>query len=95
MSSETEFKMNRFDNRVKSFKDWPFDNNLSTCTSSKMALAGFFHTPTETEPDLVKCFVCLKELDGWESEDDPWYVCQLKDINFSLAVLFMSVPLGF
>jgi len=20
----------------------------------------------------VQCYVCLKELDGWEKEDDPW-----------------------
>uniref|UniRef100_A0A8C7E0M6 Uncharacterized protein n=1 Tax=Oncorhynchus kisutch TaxID=8019 RepID=A0A8C7E0M6_ONCKI len=22
-------------------------------------------------PDLAKCFFCLKELEGWEPEDDP------------------------
>ncbi len=37
----------------------------------QMAEAGFYHCPTDQEPDLVKCFFCLKELDGWEPEDDP------------------------
>ena len=72
MDATTEFHMNQLENRIKSYKDWPFDNGVSSCTSEKMAKAGFIHTPTETEPDAVKCFVCLKELDGWESEDDPW-----------------------
>ena len=39
-----------------------------------MAAAGFYHTPTENEPDLVKCAICAKELDGWEPTDDPWSV---------------------
>ena len=63
-SQESEYKMNREENRRNSFKDWPLDNNYSTCTSKNMAAAGFFHIPTESEPDLVKCFACLKELDG-------------------------------
>ena len=33
-----------------------------------MAAAGFYLVST---PDSVRCFVCLKELDGWEPEDDP------------------------
>ena len=24
------------------------------------------------EPDLVRCYYCQRELDGWEPEDDPW-----------------------
>jgi len=37
-----------------------------------MAKAGFVHIPTEAEPDTAYCFFCLKELDGWQPEDDPW-----------------------
>ncbi|KAJ3583246.1 hypothetical protein NHX12_034147 [Muraenolepis orangiensis] len=36
-----------------------------------MAEAGFLHTPSDNSPDLAKCFFCLKELEGWEPEDDP------------------------
>ena len=39
-----------------------------------MAEAGFYHTPSENEPDLVTCYVCCKEMDGWEPTDDPWFV---------------------
>ncbi|XP_011435625.2 baculoviral IAP repeat-containing protein 5 [Magallana gigas] len=57
--------------RLKTFKSWPlgFDCN---CTPNKLAAAGFFHCPTEDEPDAVRCFFCMKELDGWEPNDDPW-----------------------
>lgn len=33
-----------------------------------MAEAGFFWKGI----DSVACFLCGKELDGWEPEDDPW-----------------------
>lgn len=37
-----------------------------------MAEAGFYWHGTETEIDIAACFVCGKELDGWEESDDPW-----------------------
>ena len=65
------FQMNLEVNRIASFADWPFDNEDCECTSKKLAEAGFYHIPTDKEPDLVRCYVCLKELEGWEPEDDP------------------------
>ncbi|XP_014771330.1 baculoviral IAP repeat-containing protein 5 [Octopus bimaculoides] len=57
--------------RLESFKTWPFQDDC-LCTPERMAAAGFYHCGTEKEPDYVRCFVCQKELDGWEPEDDPW-----------------------
>ncbi|XP_054707191.1 baculoviral IAP repeat-containing protein 5-like [Uloborus diversus] len=57
--------------RLSSFKNWPF-NDDSNCSAAKMAEAGFYHCPTAEEPDVVQCYVCFKELDGWEPNDDPW-----------------------
>ena len=51
-----------------------------------MAAAGFYHCPTDTEPDLVKCFVCQKELDGWEPDDDPR---QVKWESYSQRLVFL------
>ena len=48
--------------------------NFDAVWSFQLAEAGFYHCPTDNEPDVVKCYVCLKELDGWAPEDDPWYV---------------------
>jgi baculoviral IAP repeat-containing protein 5 len=56
-------------NRVNSFKDWVFDG--CACSPKKMAAAGFYHCATNQEPDAVRCFVCHKELDGWEPTDVP------------------------
>lgn len=37
-----------------------------------MAEAGFFWCGTEQENDAAACFLCGKQLDGWERTDNPW-----------------------
>lgn len=37
-----------------------------------MAEAGFYWCGTMQENDAAACFLCGKELDGWESSDNPW-----------------------
>uniref|UniRef100_A0A3P8V5R6 Baculoviral IAP repeat containing 5b n=1 Tax=Cynoglossus semilaevis TaxID=244447 RepID=A0A3P8V5R6_CYNSE len=64
-------KMYSHELREHSFADWPFRAECS-CTPDKMAKAGFVHCPSENEPDVVCCFFCLIELEGWEPDDDPW-----------------------
>ncbi|TGZ69049.1 hypothetical protein CRM22_003952 [Opisthorchis felineus] len=58
-----------FDFRLKTFSCWPFDKKCN-CTADRMARSGFFH-PKNSSEDLAQCFVCFKELDGWEPDDDP------------------------
>ncbi|XP_054449119.1 baculoviral IAP repeat-containing protein 5 [Pteronotus mesoamericanus] len=58
------------DHRLATFKNWPFLEGCA-CTPEQMAAAGFIHCPTENEPDLAQCFLCFKELEGWEPDDDP------------------------
>jgi len=38
----------------------------------QMAEAGFYSSGKKSEADLAMCYICGKELDGWEEEDDPW-----------------------
>ena len=38
-----------------------------------MAEAGFYHSSNDRDPDIARCFVCFKELEGWEPDDNPWY----------------------
>ncbi|XP_069508918.1 baculoviral IAP repeat-containing protein 5.1-like [Ambystoma mexicanum] len=64
-------EMYEYTNRLKTFVDWPFTENCS-CTPENMAKAGFIHSPSQNEPDVARCFFCLKELEGWEPDDDPW-----------------------
>ncbi|EFX87271.1 hypothetical protein DAPPUDRAFT_307098 [Daphnia pulex] len=49
---------------------WPFLEDCN-CTPEKMATAGFFWCGSESQPDLVRCFVCLKDFEGWEPNDIP------------------------
>ena len=56
---------------MQTFQHWPFKEDC-LCTPEKMAEAGFYCCGGENEPDLVRCYFCRKELDGWEPEDDPW-----------------------
>lgn len=37
-----------------------------------MAEAGFYLVGNSSEPDLVRCYYCRRELDGWEPTDVPW-----------------------
>ncbi|XP_022113470.1 baculoviral IAP repeat-containing protein 5 [Pieris rapae] len=58
--------------RAKTFKNWPFSDK-DRCNIRNMAEAGFYSVATGVEDaDAAKCFLCGKELDGWESTDDPW-----------------------
>lgn len=60
------------DERIKTFKNWPFSDK-EMCNVLNMAEAGFYSVATGTEDaDAAKCFLCGKELDGWEASDDPW-----------------------
>ena len=38
----------------------------------QMAEAGFYLVGSQSEPDLVRCYYCRRELDGWEPQDIPW-----------------------
>ncbi|CAG9584951.1 unnamed protein product [Danaus chrysippus] len=60
------------DVRIKTFKKWPFTDK-DKCNIRNMAEAGFYSVATgEDDADAAKCFLCGKELDGWEAHDDPW-----------------------
>uniref|UniRef100_A0A915IDP6 Uncharacterized protein n=1 Tax=Romanomermis culicivorax TaxID=13658 RepID=A0A915IDP6_ROMCU len=54
-------------NRLASFKKWPFSDKFR-CNPKTLAEAGFYFVSS----GCAKCFVCFKELEGWESDDDPW-----------------------
>lgn len=49
-------------------------SKFTFCLFCQMAEAGFFHSPNDRDPDIARCFVCFKELEGWEPEDNPMYV---------------------
>lgn len=59
-----------YNKRLETFESWPFQDDVN-CTAEKMAATGFYCPDPEKEPDVVRCFVCRKELDGWDPEDNP------------------------
>ncbi|KAM4691460.1 baculoviral IAP repeat-containing protein 5 [Rhinophrynus dorsalis] len=65
-----EWRLYLLDTRVRTFSNWPFTEGCA-CTPERMAEAGFIHCPSGNSPDVAQCFFCLKELEGWEPEDDP------------------------
>ncbi|OXU30739.1 hypothetical protein TSAR_001899 [Trichomalopsis sarcophagae] len=58
--------------RLETFKHWPFKSENHQCNPDNMARAGFYAIGGKDEPDLAECFMCCKQLDGWEPDDDPW-----------------------
>ncbi|EZA58697.1 baculoviral IAP repeat-containing protein 5 [Ooceraea biroi] len=57
--------------RIKTYDKWPFKQS-DKCNVECMAAAGFYSIGNDDDPDLVECFICGKQLDGWEPLDDPW-----------------------
>ncbi|XP_046888817.1 baculoviral IAP repeat-containing protein 5a [Hypomesus transpacificus] len=79
-----------YENRLKTYVGWPFDEDC-TCTPENMAKSGFIHTPSENSPDTAKCFFCLKELEGWEPDDDPEEEHRSHSSNCNFIALKKSV----
>lgn len=71
-SEETLLKLIDSNERLATFKHWPFTGeDGAECTAVKLAASGFYCPDPDKEPDFARCFVCRKELDGWEPMDVP------------------------
>ncbi|CAZ83128.1 unnamed protein product [Tuber melanosporum] len=46
---------------------WPHEQP----SPQKLADAGFYFNPSDAHLDNVTCYLCDKDLDGWEEDDDP------------------------
>ncbi|KAL8583292.1 hypothetical protein ACOMHN_043069 [Nucella lapillus] len=88
LADVSDYFMHFKDHRLKSFKNWPFEDG--DCCADKLAEAGFYHIPTDQSPDATRCFACYKELDGWEPNDDPW--SEHKKHSPACPFLKMGVP---
>lgn len=76
--------MDCYDARLQSFKKtrrvkaksstvvlkWPHPDTY-LATPEQLAEAGFYFNPTPDARDNVKCFMCDKELNNWDEDDDP------------------------
>eukprot|EP01134_Creolimax_fragrantissima_P000593 CFRG0593T1 len=71
MSAPKSTSYHDYTKRINTFKQWPFPAK-SSANKVAMAEAGFYHPPRTTK-DNATCFRCDKNLDGWETTDDPVY----------------------
>jgi hypothetical protein len=54
---------------------------LARSSSFQLAAAGFYYSGKDDD-DNVKCYLCDKELDGWDPKDDPMFVIRYWDLMF-------------
>ncbi|KIM44445.1 hypothetical protein M413DRAFT_442427 [Hebeloma cylindrosporum] len=52
---------------------WPHPSDFQA-NPETLAEAGFFYDPSYDDPDNVTCFICDKQLGGWEENDDPFLI---------------------
>ncbi|KAL5514163.1 hypothetical protein ACEPAG_2251 [Sanghuangporus baumii] len=78
--------MEAFEGRLRSFDKpktkasnksprgtWPHPGSF-VATPTTLAEAGFFFKPSKDDPDNVQCFICKKELAGWDEDDNPFEI---------------------
>ncbi|KAL5477005.1 hypothetical protein ACEPAI_3192 [Sanghuangporus weigelae] len=78
--------METFEGRLRSFDKpktkasnkssrgtWPHPDSF-VATPTTLAEAGFFFKPSKDDPDNVQCFICKKELAGWDEDDNPFEI---------------------
>ncbi|OCB91761.1 hypothetical protein A7U60_g961 [Sanghuangporus baumii] len=53
---------------------WPHPDSDFVATPTTLAEAGFFFKPSRDDPDNVQCFICKKELAGWDEDDNPFEI---------------------
>ena len=100
--------MMTFESRLASFSKAPTKKRASNAKGTKtikwphtnptpetLARAGFVFKPSASTPDNVECFLCHKDLEGWEADDDPLteHVAHSPDCAFAIHIqLENSVP---
>ncbi|KAF7684646.1 Baculoviral IAP repeat-containing protein 5.2-A [Astathelohania contejeani] len=60
--------MSSLEKRLKSFKNWTLASY--TVTPKTLAIAGFVNQPSTNS--CTKCYICDKQLEGWEDTDSPF-----------------------
>ena len=69
---------------------WPHPNTF-IANPQTLAEAGFYFAADKDSPDNVRCFMCDKELDGWDSEDNPFEIHVSKSSKCPWAIARCSL----
>ena len=59
--------------RLDSFSaGWPLDLTKYKVTPESLSAAGWYFNPDKKHRDACQCFLCGKQLDGWEPADEAF-----------------------
>ncbi|KAJ9454785.1 putative apoptosis inhibitor ORF99 [Diplonema papillatum] len=61
-----------YQDRLRSFSAWPSHLQSSQVNPTELAKAGFYHNPSQRDPDKCTCFTCGYSLVQWDPTDVPW-----------------------
>jgi baculoviral IAP repeat-containing protein 5 len=59
-----------------------------------MSEAGFYLVASASEPDLVRCYYCRREMDGWDPDDVPWKEHQRRECPFIKVIVKLDLTLN-
>lgn len=97
--------METLESRIRSFKPskaassssasskhaWPHSSTTYLANPTTLAEAGFYLKPTKEDADNVACFLCKKELGGWDADDNPFEVHMVKSPKCPWAIARCSL----
>eukprot|EP00754_Rhynchopus_humris_P015970 Rhum_TRINITY_DN14487_c6_g1::Rhum_TRINITY_DN14487_c6_g1_i1::g.90556::m.90556 len=76
-----------YQDRFATFASWPKHKISEKVNPRQLATAGFYHNPSQREPDRCTCFTCGYSLVDWGLNDVPWeeHSRHVKDCAFVQA----------
>eukprot|EP01059_Diplonema_ambulator_P025029 TRINITY_DN4200_c0_g1_i4.p1 TRINITY_DN4200_c0_g1~~TRINITY_DN4200_c0_g1_i4.p1 ORF type:complete len:1972 (+),score=601.31 TRINITY_DN4200_c0_g1_i4:207-6122(+) len=61
-----------YQERYSTFASWPSHLQSAQVNPKELAFAGFYHNPSQKDPDKCTCFTCGYSLVQWSPGDVPW-----------------------
>eukprot|EP01064_Diplonema_japonicum_P039075 TRINITY_DN9702_c2_g1_i1.p1 TRINITY_DN9702_c2_g1~~TRINITY_DN9702_c2_g1_i1.p1 ORF type:complete len:2501 (+),score=692.47 TRINITY_DN9702_c2_g1_i1:69-7571(+) len=61
-----------YQERYSTFASWPSHLQSAQVNPKELAFAGFYHNPSQKDPDKCTCFTCGYSLVQWSPGDIPW-----------------------
>ena len=61
-----------YQDRYSTFASWPNHLQSAKVNPKELARSGFYHNPSQKDPDRCTCFTCGYSLVQWSPNDVPW-----------------------
>eukprot|EP01060_Flectonema_neradi_P034356 TRINITY_DN6007_c0_g2_i3.p1 TRINITY_DN6007_c0_g2~~TRINITY_DN6007_c0_g2_i3.p1 ORF type:complete len:2434 (+),score=591.57 TRINITY_DN6007_c0_g2_i3:78-7379(+) len=69
---QTVTGMVSYQDRYSTFASWPNHLQSAKVNPKELARSGFYHNPSQKDPDRCTCFTCGYSLVQWSPNDVPW-----------------------